>query len=214
MPPPSRTTTGVRADERRPPSGPNGSVWFEVRHLDEVGEARSRLRTLLQDSRHPQADDAILVLSELVTNAVQHGAGGCTVEIRLEQGCLHVGVDDPASAPPILMSPAPGDLGGRGLRIVDAIATSWGWEARPTGKRVWADIDVGVPDETDVPRCGSSGRSDSVDTRRRWCTVCPVLDELPSSSSHGKRLQLRPAHTATASQPRRRPREHTADVRP
>ena len=143
VPPPSGTRADVEPQERREPSRRNGSVRFEVRDYGDIGEARRKLRTLLDDLRVAEGDDALLVLSELVTNAVQHGGGGCTVEISLAQGCLHLDVYDTASAPPILANPEPNDLGGRGLRIVDAVAVEWGWQARTNGKRVWADIALG-----------------------------------------------------------------------
>ena len=79
-----------------------------------------------------------LVTSELVTNAVRHANTACTLTVYGELSEVRVSVhdDDPLMgtfAPDVLTS-----LGGRGLRIADALSDLWGVDHEPTGKSVWA----------------------------------------------------------------------------
>ncbi len=81
-------------------------------------------------------DDVVLVVSELVTNAVRHANGPIVLEVQRHSDGVEVGVED---ASPVLPHPRSGDEeGGRGLPIVDALASCWGVHNCPTGKRVWA----------------------------------------------------------------------------
>ncbi len=87
--------------------------------------------------------DAILVASELVTNAVRHS--GCAehdqiqVSVKLRGEHLVIDVRDPGlsdQAPEIRAGP---EWGGFGLQIVDQLAVRWGSE-RECGYRVWAEV--------------------------------------------------------------------------
>jgi anti-sigma regulatory factor (Ser/Thr protein kinase) len=108
--------------------------------------ARRRAALLLDaDRRVPSITraDVLLVVSELVSNAVRHGVG--PVELALEVGPAEVHVevaDQGASYPPPARRPAATSQNGRGLLIVEAIATAWGVTAKDPGKTVWADIPV------------------------------------------------------------------------
>lgn len=86
------------------------------------------------------ADDAMLVLSELVTNAMVHGGAGCTIEMQHSDHRLRLEVRDRSPKAPVLVLASPRDVGGRGLRVVDAVAEAWGWEPTADGKRVWAIV--------------------------------------------------------------------------
>ena len=88
-----------------------------------------------------QLDDAALVLSELVGNAVRH-ADGPSLQVRLRRSgeVLRIAVHDDSPVPPRPRDAAEGDESGRGMHIVEALSSSWGWEPRPTGKVVWADV--------------------------------------------------------------------------
>jgi hypothetical protein len=57
---------------------------------------------------------------------------------------IRVDVIDRTDREPVLRETTPGQENGRGLRIVDALATEWGVEQMPHGKRVWFRIDPGL----------------------------------------------------------------------
>ena len=114
---------------------------------------QSQLITLLPDAapRRALADDAGLVVSELVTNAV--AAGSTQVEVRLEVHRDHVrlAVGDDADGLPALRAAGPTDPRGRGLAIVAAVSRSWGVERSTLGKHVWALLPVVGPLAAKVP---------------------------------------------------------------
>jgi anti-sigma regulatory factor (Ser/Thr protein kinase) len=115
-----------------------------IMHLDRdvalIRVARQELRRWLDERSCTNAEDAMLVLSELVTNAMVHAQAGCTIEVQRHDDLLRLDVRDPSPAPPIIVSAHPDDIGGRGLRVVAAIAQAWGWEPTDGGKRVWAHL--------------------------------------------------------------------------
>jgi serine/threonine-protein kinase RsbW len=96
--------------------------------------------------------DAMLIASELVTNAVLHS--GCsadhTVNVRASQrgNRVVIAVHDPGiSRQPAEPRGAGSSFGGWGLRIVDQLADRWGTE-RPDGYRVWAELAVVTADSS------------------------------------------------------------------
>jgi anti-sigma regulatory factor (Ser/Thr protein kinase) len=102
--------------------------------------ARQAFRRWLDERRVTNTEDAMLVLSELVTNAMVHARAGCTIEVQHRDDLLRLDVRDPSPEPPIISSAQPDGIGGRGLRLVAAIAQAWGWEPTDGGKRVWAHL--------------------------------------------------------------------------
>lgn len=87
-------------------------------------------------------DDAALVVSELMTNALRAGARMATLTLSLKPGHLRVAVQDDVVARPQLLQVAPGQLHGRGLHIVAALADDWGFTRLARGKEVWADLSL------------------------------------------------------------------------
>ncbi len=86
-------------------------------------------------------EDAQLIVSELVTNALRHGRGPLELRLRTDGRRLHVEVRDGAGD--FLPQPrhAPDQaVDGRGLRLVAAMADDWGWERSAEGKSVWAEL--------------------------------------------------------------------------
>lgn len=86
-------------------------------------------------------DDAALVLSELVGNAVRHGAGD-TVRVALHRDGdrLRITVDDDSPQPPAPRQVDWDAEGGRGMMIIEALASGWGHALRGPGKSVWAEV--------------------------------------------------------------------------
>ncbi|MET9295115.1 ATP-binding protein [Streptomyces sp. NPDC003077] len=130
-------------------------VQLEVRpDPAEVGRARRWARSRLAGSGieadEPVAETLILLISELVTNAVVHtgtpaelrmrfsGAGAVVATVRVE-------VADSSARPPRQRHAEGDDTGGRGLELVDGLADRWGWREEGTGKSIWCEVDRGVP---------------------------------------------------------------------
>jgi anti-sigma regulatory factor (Ser/Thr protein kinase) len=109
-----------------------------------VGTARRAATGIVVqwDVRPSVADDACLVVSELVTNAVRHGRSDVVLRLKHYDGFLRVEVVDEDTRLPVLVAPDPQSLSGRGLGIVASLATSWGAERTAGGKIVWAEFDV------------------------------------------------------------------------
>jgi anti-sigma regulatory factor (Ser/Thr protein kinase) len=83
-------------------------------------------------------DIAELLVSELITNALVHGAGDPELVLTVDPPRIRVEVRD--ADPTVDFGPVVGEASrthGRGLAIVDALATSWGVEPRWDGKAVW-----------------------------------------------------------------------------
>lgn len=87
-----------------------------------------------------EADTLELLVSELVTNAVLHGAPPIKLRIEMLRDRVHVAVADANPRLPLMRPQAEG-LTGRGLAIVEALSEGWGALPRPDGgKVVWADV--------------------------------------------------------------------------
>ncbi|MCQ4083167.1 ATP-binding protein [Streptomyces sp. RB6PN25] len=119
-----------------------------------VGEARRRLRKELYDAGAPDAvvDDAVLILSELLSNACRHARpienGGPSSGLRAawrldENGLLTLEVTDGGGPTrPMPSSPSLTARGGRGLGIVGSLSLEWGVRDTPGEVTVWAMLAV------------------------------------------------------------------------
>jgi anti-sigma regulatory factor (Ser/Thr protein kinase) len=85
-------------------------------------------------------EDAVLCVSELVTNAVSAGSTAMTLCVELSAATLRLSLRDDAPGSPRVRDPDWTDPRGRGLRIVAAVSDAWGVEPRETGKEVWATL--------------------------------------------------------------------------
>ena len=82
--------------------------------------------------------DVVLVVSELVTNAVEAGARHLVLEIRAEAAYVELVVSDDAEGWPREQRPDPDDARGRGLFITTQLATHWNAIKDPRGKTITA----------------------------------------------------------------------------
>ena len=89
------------------------------------------------------ADEAILLVAELASNAAHHAATTFVLSLRLHNDTLLIEVSDGDAAPPrVAHDRLPTAPGGRGLLLVSALAKSWGWRPLPEGgKTVWAELE-------------------------------------------------------------------------
>jgi anti-sigma regulatory factor (Ser/Thr protein kinase) len=90
-------------------------------------------------------EDVALVATELVTNAIRHAdplpGGQVIVAWQLGQRAVTVRVSDGgATSAPRIRHPSPKDTSGRGLALVEAIATRWGIEDGAGSTTVWAEL--------------------------------------------------------------------------
>ncbi|MER7207480.1 ATP-binding protein [Streptosporangium sp. NPDC000239] len=113
--------------------------------ISSVPAARRHVRELLDSVGHTDNDDALLLVTEIVSNAVRHSRSGrpggrVTVSVAAHDGTIHIDVTDGGSADrhPRLCSKVDTDSGGgRGLWLVQEIASAWGWHEIPAGRVVW-----------------------------------------------------------------------------
>jgi anti-sigma regulatory factor (Ser/Thr protein kinase) len=105
---------------------------------DLVRAARSFISSLPLPP--PAAEKAVLLVSELATNAVTHAGTDFEICVKVGQA-VRVEVRDFSTLGPTLR---PGRLAaedGRGLQILDALASAWGWRSLgPAGKVVWFEL--------------------------------------------------------------------------
>jgi anti-sigma regulatory factor (Ser/Thr protein kinase) len=85
-------------------------------------------------------DDAVLIVSEMVTNAIRHGRGRVRLRLQWSAGYLRVEVRDASPLLPKLLPANPAAERGRGLRIVNRLASRWGSTRLREGKVVWVDL--------------------------------------------------------------------------
>lgn len=156
--PPSSTCTRQRAP---------AILWWARDFQGQAGqvrEARQWIADLLPE--RDRVDDVLLLVSELCTNAIVHtrsGEAGGRFSVAMEwtRESVRVVVEDQGSATAPTIGgrsgdPArtgPADESGRGLRLVDELASDWGTASRPGRRWVWAD----------VPWSGSVGPADVPD---------------------------------------------------
>ena len=86
------------------------------------------------------ADAAVLVANELASNAVDHARTTFRVAVALQEDRLRIEVTDGSRDMPMLQPHDPGALRGRGLQMVDHLASTWTCELGPAGKTVAAEL--------------------------------------------------------------------------
>ncbi|MEU0337125.1 ATP-binding protein [Streptomyces sp. NPDC006193] len=120
----------------------------------EVGRARRWARSRLAGSGitadEPLAETLVLLVSELVTNAVVHTGRPAVLRLRLpgpvaggaaSAATVRVEVADTSSCAPVPRCAGDEATGGRGLALVNCLADRWGWNAEGAGKSIWCELD-------------------------------------------------------------------------
>src|SRR5438045_2213192 len=87
----------------------------------------------------PVIDVMALLTSEVVTNARLHGGEALDLELVISDRVLRVAVGDPCPSPPVVLSDPSADAG-RGMRMVEQLAGTWGTTDTDDGKRVWFEV--------------------------------------------------------------------------
>ena len=112
---------------------------------ESVPVARRRVRAALGYHELGEfTEDAEVITSELVANAVQHACEDGTKAIGVilthagSPAALTVAVSDSSPHGPIMRDTLPGSEQGRGLQIVQALSARWGWRQKGSGKAVFA----------------------------------------------------------------------------
>ncbi|MER7835135.1 ATP-binding protein [Streptomyces sp. NPDC096040] len=131
------------------PQHPHTREAFYRRDRRSVGVARDFTRTALADREvGPRADDVLLCVSELTTDAVLHGVPpGRGFRLRLTlhpDGVLRTEVHDSGPGELRYRDMSPESEHGRGLLLGSLLADKWGVEERGPGKIVWCEF--GVPE--------------------------------------------------------------------
>ncbi|MFD4725599.1 ATP-binding protein [Streptomyces seoulensis] len=143
---------------------------------EEVGRARkwarSRLAGLGIAADEPLAETLILLVSELVTNAVVHTGRPALLRLSLPSGppappvppagaepapsvTVRLEVADASSRAPVPRCAGREATGGRGLALVDCLADRWGWSPEGAGKSIWCELDrCSQPREGAAPAYG------------------------------------------------------------
>ena len=87
-------------------------------------------------------DDVALVVTELVTNVVDHVGGEASIvlELTLSDMWLRVSIADGSAVRPVVGELCGDQPRGRGMHLVAAVVDRWGCEDHQGGKRVWADL--------------------------------------------------------------------------
>ena len=117
----------------------------------EVGRARRwaslRLCGCGVSPDAPLSESLLLVVSELVANAVVHTGRPAVLRLLFPVtsdpalGAVRVEVADTSAAPPAPRQADGEETGGRGLELVAGLCDRWGWYPDNGGKRVWCEID-------------------------------------------------------------------------
>ena len=112
-------------------------------HPTSVGAARRFVRDVLM-SRHvaePVVDTVELLTSEVVTNAIIHGRSGPVLAVQVKETAVRVAVGDVSPELPVRRRGRLDDVSGRGVVIIDELASAWGVERERNGsKRVWFEV--------------------------------------------------------------------------
>lgn len=108
-----------------------------------IRQARRFVAEAIANRAPAMCDAVVLMVSELATNSVRHADSEFSVAVAVTRRQIRVEVSDAGSGVPIRRSTTPADLSGRGLAIVEKLASEWGVRrSRSGGKTVWFTVPV------------------------------------------------------------------------
>jgi anti-sigma regulatory factor (Ser/Thr protein kinase) len=112
---------------------------------DSVAAARRFTVSLVRDLPSDVVESVELMVSELATNCIRHTDSGFSLSVARCEAEIRVAVRDEGDGTPLMGTPGPMDISGRGLRIVDLLSGEWGIEpSRDRGKTVWFVLAIPV----------------------------------------------------------------------
>ncbi|MGW1073763.1 ATP-binding protein [Streptomyces sp. NPDC002537] len=132
--------SAARRQPHRPPSHPSRTISLPATERSVAAARRFSAALLAEWGLDHLADDAALLLSELVTNAVVHvpgTAGDIELVLTRAHGHLVAQVTDAGGCLPRCGEAGPDSENGRGMWLVEQIATLWGHHPSARGKTVW-----------------------------------------------------------------------------
>ncbi|HWH36004.1 MAG TPA: ATP-binding protein [Acidimicrobiales bacterium] len=146
------STIDVLGPGRFGPPIPGDGGQIEAKRLfygdaSSVGEARRFVRDALAATDAPPdvVDAGVLLVSELATNATLHARTDFQVTVRFETGILEGEVRDWSPQVPLVGQMPESATTGRGLTLVEAVATRWGSDGDHQGKVVWFAVEAQPP---------------------------------------------------------------------
>lgn len=111
--------------------------WVLAADQVSIREARSRVAQRLDGLSGDSLEIILVLTSELVTNAILHGAGPLGLSVAWDDRGVRIDVHDESPERPVVRAVDHEAAHGRGLLLVDALADEWGVDGTDTGKSVW-----------------------------------------------------------------------------
>lgn len=133
-----------------PPSPPGPTwtrTWESLPPPSEIPEVRRRVGTLLAEwgVDGDAAQPTLLVITELLTNAIEHASAPIHLTLKWGHTFVQVEVHDNAAGAPRAHAHDPAVARGHGLQIVEGLALRRGWTPEQHGKTIWADVPTDWP---------------------------------------------------------------------
>ncbi|MDT7580079.1 MAG: hypothetical protein QOK35_1343 [Pseudonocardiales bacterium] len=152
---PSATPAGGDHDDSavQPDAAASGRRWVTQWESGPPTSAlsfvRGRLTVLAAEWGLTEEDvePALLVVTELLSNAVDHARAPVQLVVEFLGDAIRVEVHDAADAPPRMQPHDPLRRRGRGMQMVETLSERWGWTDTSSGKVVWAEVVIGWPEE-------------------------------------------------------------------
>lgn len=133
-------------------------------------------------------DTMVLLVSEVVTNAIIHGESGAELCLMLTGTTIRAEVRDGSRALPAVKQYSDNATTGRGMLIVESLASSWGTESDPKGKVVWFALDAASHDAVPEQNHSLGIASKPLPTDEIDAVLRAVIDDKSDDGSQSARL--------------------------